>query len=68
MTIKNFDHQVDLDMGQTQHYRSYCVHNVVVDGECGQYLEHTVKDTSVWRWKDAVVKNSSKVLKKLSFI
>ena len=61
-----FEHQVDVELGQTQHYRNYCIQNV--NGGCGQYLARTVKDTSVWRWKDAVIRNSSKVLHKLGFI
>ena len=58
-----FEHQVDLELGQTQHYRKYCIRNV--NGGCGQYLARTVKDTSVWRWKDAVIRNSLNVLHKL---
>lgn len=67
MTMQlHFEHQVDLELGQTQHYRKYCIQNV--NGGCGQYLASTVKDISVWRWKDAVIRNSSKVLHKLGFI
>ena len=58
--------QVDLDVGQLQHYRSYC-HIEVNDCE-ESYLRHTVKDTSVWTWKDAVIRKSGNVLHKLGFL
>ena len=32
------------------------------------YLRHTVKDTSVWTWKDTVIMRSSNVLHKLGFL
>ena len=58
--------KVDLEVGHLQHYRSYCV-DLVKDCE-HSYMRHTVKDTSVWTWKDAVVKNSANVLHKLGFL
>ena len=57
--------QVDLDVGHLHHYRSYCV-DLVKDCE-ESYMRHTVKDTSVWTWKDAVIRNSADVLRKLGF-
>ena len=59
-------HQVDLDVGHLQHYRSYCV-DLVKDCE-ESYLRHTVKDPSVWTWKDPVIRNSGNVLHKLGFL
>ena len=32
------------------------------------YLQHTVNDTSVWTWKDAVIRKSANVLHKLGFL
>ena len=32
------------------------------------YMQHTVKDTSVWTWKDAVISKSESVLQKLGFL
>jgi len=59
-------HEVDLDVGHLHHYRSYCV-DLVKDCE-ESYMRHTVKDTSVWTWKDAVIRNSAHVLRKLGFL
>ena len=51
-TVKTDFNQVDLAVGHLHHYRSYCV-DLVKD--CKEsYLQHTVKDSSVWTWKDAV--------------
>ena len=58
--------QVELDVGHLHHYRSYCV-DLVKDCE-ESYMRHTVKDTSVWTWKDAVIRNSADVLRKLGFL
>ena len=61
-----FSSKVDLDVGQLQHYRSYCVDHVT---DCeGSYLQHIVKDTSLWTWKGEVIRNSSNVLRKLGFL
>ena len=56
---------MDLEVGHLQHYRSYCV-DLVKDCE-EAYMRHTVKDTSVWKWREAVIGNSSKVPQKLGF-
>ena len=65
-TVKTDFDQVDLAVGHLHHYRSYCV-DLVKDCE-GSYLRHTVKDTSVWAWKDPVVRKSADVLHKLGFL
>ena len=64
--ISDFSGQVSLDMGQLHHYRGDCDFQVYKDCE-EKFLRHTVKDTSVWKWKEAVIGNSSKVLQKLGF-
>ena len=32
------------------------------------YLRHVVKDTSVWTWKDVVIRRSANVLHKLGLL
>ena len=50
---------------QLQHYRSDCVSTL--KKTCGQYRNHTVLDTTIWRYKDQLIQGASNVLNKLGF-
>jgi len=53
-------------LGQLQHYRSDCVSSL--KQSCKEdFKAVSVKDTSLWKWKDEIIQRSSKVLHKLGF-
>jgi len=63
----NLNHEVSLSVGQLHHYRRNCDPEVYRDCE-GQFLRDTVRDTSVWKWKDEVTRKSLNVLNELGLI
>ena len=56
---------VDIEDGHLQHYREDCVRSL--KGFCGKYKTFTTADTSIWRFKDPIIKRVTLVLYKLNF-
>lgn len=57
---------VSTDDAQLQHYRADCVKTL--KKSCGEFKEHSIKDTSIWRFKDQLISRSVKTLEKLGFL
>jgi hypothetical protein len=57
---------VDPAVAHLQHYRKDCVPEL--KKSCSTiYRNNTIMDTTLWRWKDRVAKNSKHVLRKLGY-
>jgi hypothetical protein len=57
---------VGTEYAQLQHYRADCVRALK---NCDKdYRQNSVKDTTIWRYKDEVIERASRVLKTLGFI
>lgn len=54
------------DDAQLQHYRADCVKTL--KKSCGEFREHSIEDTSIWRFKDQLISRSVKTLEKLGFL
>lgn len=54
------------DDAQLQHYRADCVKTL--KKSCGEFKEHSIEDTSIWRFKDQLISRSVKTLEKLGFL
>lgn len=48
-----------------QHYRADCVKTL--KKSCDEFREHSVRDTTIWRYKDELVSRSTKTLEALGF-
>jgi len=57
---------VDTGLGHLQHYRSDCV-NTLKKSCKNDFKSVSVKDTTIWRWKDQVIQKTSDALLKLGF-
>lgn len=57
---------VDTGLGHLQHYRSDCV-NTLKKSCKNDFKSVSVKDTTIWRWKDQVIHKTSDALLKLGF-
>ena len=57
---------VDTGLAHLQHYRSDCVKTLKKSCE-NDFKSVSVKDTTIWRWKDAVIQKTSDALLKLGF-
>ncbi|XP_026470406.1 uncharacterized protein LOC113374645 [Ctenocephalides felis] len=49
---------------QMQHYRADCVKSLK---NCAEYREHSIKDTTIWRYKDELIARSTSALAALGF-
>ncbi len=57
---------VPTDVGHLQHYRADCVRTL--KKSCADvYKNVSVVDTTIWRWKDRVIKGSNRALAHLGF-
>jgi len=58
---------VDIGMAHLQHYRSDCVKTL--KKSCEQDFKlNSVRDTTLWRWKDQIISRTTPVLEKLGFL
>ncbi|KAG4078302.1 hypothetical protein HA402_013012 [Bradysia odoriphaga] len=57
---------VSTDDAQMHHYRASCVKTL--EESCGMYRDYSIKDTSIWRFKDQLISRSVKTLDKLGFL
>jgi len=58
---------VEPSLGQLQHYRSDCV-NTLKKSCKEDFKAVSVKDTTLWRWKEQIIQRSSNTLAKLGFL
>ncbi|XP_026467380.1 uncharacterized protein LOC113370925 [Ctenocephalides felis] len=49
---------------QMQHYRADCVNGMQ---NCAEYSEHSIEDTTIWRYKEKLIKRSNSALAALGF-
>lgn len=56
---------VSTEDAQLQHYRADCVKTL--KKSCDDYKEHSIKDTTIWRYKDELINRSVKTLETLGF-
>ena len=57
---------VDTSLAHLQHYRQDCVSTLKKSCK-NDFKSVSVKDTTIWRWKDAVIKRTTEALSKLGF-
>jgi len=57
---------VDLELGHLQHYRNDCV-STLKKSCVKDFKNQTVKDTTIWRWKDQLIAKTTVPLLKLGF-
>ena len=57
---------VNTSLGHLQHYRQDCV-NTLKKSCKEQFKNVSVKDTTIWRWKDTIIEKTSQALKNLQF-
>jgi len=57
---------VNTSLAHLQHYRKDCV-NTLKKSCKNDFKSASVKDTTIWRWKDQVISKTSEVLTKLGF-
>jgi len=57
---------VDTGLGHLQHYRADCV-NTLKKSCANDFKSSSVKDTTIWRWKDKVVSRTTEALLKMGF-
>ncbi|KAK9497191.1 hypothetical protein O3M35_004556 [Rhynocoris fuscipes] len=50
---------------QLQHYRADCVKSL--KKSCSDYRKNSIKDTTIWKYKDKLIENSKIALEKLGF-
>ncbi|XP_054709019.1 uncharacterized protein LOC129218721 [Uloborus diversus] len=60
-----YTHAVNTSLAHLQHYRKDCVGPL--KKSCNEFRNHTVRDTSVWRFKDEVIRRTTEVLTNLEF-
>jgi len=56
---------VDTKLGHLQHYRSDCV--TALKKSCVEFKKTSVKDTTIWRWKDQLISKTTSALLKMGF-
>ena len=59
-------HAVDTTVGHLAHYRASCVGEI--KKSCWKYKNASVRDTTLRRWGDRVITNTSKVLNLLNLV
>eukprot|EP00092_Neocalanus_flemingeri_P099774 GFUD01127316.1.p1 GENE.GFUD01127316.1~~GFUD01127316.1.p1 ORF type:complete len:574 (-),score=144.49 GFUD01127316.1:85-1806(-) len=57
---------VDTSLAHLQHYRQDCVSTLKKSCK-NDFKSVSVKDTTIWRWKDAVIQRTTEALSKLGF-
>ncbi|KAK7793902.1 hypothetical protein R5R35_003579 [Gryllus longicercus] len=50
---------------QLQHYRADCVRNL--KKSCVEYRQNSIVDTTIWKFKDKLIKRTTETLRKLGF-
>merc|ERR1719309_936731 len=58
---------VDTSLAHLQHYRKDCV-NTLKKSCKNDFKSASVKDTTIWRWKDKIVQKTSEALQKMGFL
>ena len=58
---------MDTSLGHLQHYRQDCV-NTLKKSCKNDFKSVSVRDTTIWRWKEAVMQGASQALRKLEFL
>ncbi|XP_076355930.1 uncharacterized protein LOC143249629 isoform X2 [Tachypleus tridentatus] len=59
-------YSISTDLAHLQHYRKDCVGSL--KNSCkSDFKVYTTRDTAIWKYKDAVIRQSALVLKKLGF-
>lgn len=56
---------VDTEDAQLQHYRADCVKTL--KKSCDDFKENSVEDTTIWKYKDELIRRSVRTLEKLGF-
>lgn len=56
---------VDTEDAQLQHYRADCVKTL--KKSCEEFKENSVEDTTIWKYKDDLIRRSVRTLEKLGF-
>lgn len=57
---------VDISLGHLQHYRNDCV-STLKKSCFDDFKSHSVKDTTIWRWKDGIISRTTSALLKMGF-
>lgn len=57
---------IEVEDAQLQHYRADCVKSL--KKTCLEYRNHTVLDTTIWRYKDRLIDRVTRVLESLGFL
>ena len=58
---------VNTSLGHLQHYRQDCV-NTLKKSCKNDFKSASVRDTTIWRWKDDIVQKTSEALSKMGFL
>ncbi|GIY25368.1 glycosyltransferase family 92 protein [Caerostris extrusa] len=56
---------VNISLAHLQHYRRDCVD--ALKEACDTFKNHTTRDTSIWRFKDVLIRKVNKILFHLNF-
>jgi len=57
---------VDIELAHLQHYRSDCVSTLKKSCQ-DSYKKNSIKDTTIWRWKDQLISKTTSALLKMGF-
>jgi len=56
---------IDQNDAQLQHYRADCVRTL--KSSCTEYRSNSIKDTTIWRYKDQLIARTTDTLRRLGF-
>ena len=62
---KCVNYEVNVKLGKLHHYRKTC--GPTLWDICQKYIDTTVEDTVIWKWKDRVVSGTQEALMQLGF-
>merc|ERR1712127_1082794 len=57
---------VDIELAHLRHYRSDCVSTLKKSCQ-DSYKKNSIKDTTIWRWKDQLISKTTSALLKMGF-